>query len=220
MYGSIIYEMSGKKIYSLLKRARLNILFFFLIVAVASVFRLTNLDLMEFKIDEASNLFLASRLINDQSILPAGTATSIGILNPPFFIYFLIPITFVSQDPKFAAFIIALINCLSIGFLYLVINKYYGQKLAVITSLLIALSPWSILFSRKIWPPDLVLPFAVVIFYSLHKTILEKNTKCWIVLIASLVLLFQLDLIYVFFSFLLTLNFNKLHSNFIKHTIN
>ncbi|MDO8658055.1 MAG: glycosyltransferase family 39 protein, partial [Candidatus Levybacteria bacterium] len=186
-----------------MRKKIIEIILFLSVVALASVFRLTNLELMEFKADEATNLLLATRLVSGHSILPGGIATSVGILNPPFFIYLLTPFTFISQNPKFIAFIIAFINCLSIGLLFVVIKKYYNQKLAIITSSLIALSPWSILFSRKIWPPDLVLPFAVAILYSLHKIVIEKKMKFWIILTASLIFLFQLDLAYLFFSSIL-----------------
>lgn len=180
-----------------------NALFFLTIVALSSIFRLTNLDLVEFKADEASNLLLATRIFFDHPLPYAGIATSVGILNPPFFIYLLIPFTLISTDPKILSFFIALINVLSIGFFFLIIKKYYNQTLAFIASLLIAFSPWSIILSRKIWPPDMALPFVVLCIYSLHKIIVDKKMKFSIILITTLTLLSQLDLTYILFSFFL-----------------
>jgi len=183
----------------------LNFVLFLIVIVLSAIFRLTNLDLIEFKTDEAGNLLLASRLLFDHPLPPGGLATSVGILNPPLFNYLLLPFTFISIDPKFITFIIAFTNVLAIGFLFLIIKKYYNQTLALIVSLLIAFAPWAVLFSRKIWPPDIVLPFAVVIFYSIHKIIIEKKTKFWIPLSAFLLLITQLDLAYVFFAVILFL---------------
>lgn len=196
-----------------------NILFFFAIVALSSIFRLTNLDLVEFKTDEASNLLLATRIFFGHPLPYAGIATSVGILNPPFFIYLLIPFTLISFDPKTITFLIALINTLSIGFLFLIIKKYYGKTPAIITSVLIAFSPWSIILSRKIWPPDMVLPLIVLCIYSLHKIIIDQKSKFLIVLTVILVLLPQLDLIYIFFSFFLMLFFLLTNRNIYKKYI-
>lgn len=183
----------------------LNFVLFLIVVALSAIFRLTNLDLIEFKTDEASNLLLSSRVLFGHSLPPGGIATSTGILNPPLFNYLLLPFTFISVDPKFITFIIAFANVLAIGFLFLIIKKYYNQTLAFIVSLLVAFSPWAIIFSRKIWPPDIVLPFAVVILYSIHKIIIEKKTKFWIPFSAFLLLITQLDLAYIFFALILFL---------------
>lgn len=183
----------------------LNLVLFLIVIVLSAIFRLTNLDLIEFKTDEASNLLLSSRVLFGHALPPGGIATSTGILNPPLFNYLLLPFTFISVDPKFITFIIALSNALAIGFLFLIVKKYYSQTLAFIISLLIAFSSSAIIFSRKIWPPDIVLPFAVVIFYSIHKIIVEKKTKFWIPLSAFLLFVTQLDLAYVFFSLILFL---------------
>lgn len=180
-----------------------NALFFFLIIALSSIFRLTNLDLVEFKADEASNLLLATRIFFSHPLPYAGVASSVGILNPPFFIYLIIPLTLISLDPKIISFFIALINVLSIGFFFLIIKKYYNQTLAFIASVLIAFSPWSIILSRKIWPPDMVLPFIILCIYSLHKIIVDKKMKFLIILSTSLTLLSQLALTYILFPFFL-----------------
>ncbi|OGH20268.1 MAG: hypothetical protein A3D74_04495 [Candidatus Levybacteria bacterium RIFCSPHIGHO2_02_FULL_37_13] len=183
----------------------LSFVLFLIVIALSSIFRLTNLGLIEFKIDEASNLFLSARVLFGHTLPSGGIATSTGILNPPLFNYLLLPFTLISVDPKFITFIIAFSNVLAIGFLFLMIKKYYNQTLSFIVSLLIAFSPSAIIFSRKIWPPDIVLPFAVVIFYSIHKIIIEKKIKFWIPLSAFLLYVIQLDLAYVFFAFILFL---------------
>lgn len=172
-------------------------LFFLIILLFAFTFRLTNLDLIEFKTDEAVNLILASKLA------PGGTVSSIGILNPPLFNYLLAPLTFFTLDPKIFSLFIGLLNSFSIAFFYLITRKYYGQVIAFTSSILFALSPWAIIYSRKIWEQDLLVPFFIILFYSLHKILKEKKEIFYLPLAISSVLLIQLHQIAVFFVILL-----------------
>lgn len=172
---------------------------FFLIFACTALFRITNLDIIEFKIDEASNLFLASLPLFGHPFASGGIVSSIGILNSPLFNYILFPILLISLDPQTVVFFIAMANSLSNGLLYLIIRKYYNNTLAVITTLLIAFSPWSILFSRKIWPPDLIFPLLVILFFSIHKILIDKKTAFWIPVLFVSLFLIQLEMASGFF---------------------
>lgn len=172
---------------------------FFLIFACTALSRITNLDIIEFKIDEASNLFLASLPLFGHPFPPGGIVSSIGILNSPLFNYILFPILLISLEPQVVVFFIALANSLANGFFYLIIRKYYNNTLAIITTLLIAFSPWSILFSRKIWPPDLIFPLFVILFFSIHKILIDKKTVYWIPAISASLFLIQLEMASGFF---------------------
>ena len=178
---------------------------FFFIFLIASIFRVTNLDLIEFKTDEAVNLLLASRPLFGHPFPPGGTVSSLGVLNPPLFNYILFPITAISLDPKFITFFIGFINSLAIAFLFLVIRKYYGLSIALITSVLMAFSPWAILYSRKIWMQDLLIPFFVVLFFSIHKLVVEKKQIFWLPYASCSFFLIQLHPISFLFIALITL---------------
>lgn len=175
------------------------IILFFIIVIFSSLFRTTNLSLIEFKADESINLFLASRPLFGHPLPPGGTVSSVGILNPPLFNYILFPFLLVSLDPKIISFCIGLLNSFAIGFLFLIINRYYGLKIALIASILLAFSPWSIIFSRKIWAQDFIFLLMIPFVLSLHKIIIEKKMFYWTVLTFSSLLLIQLHQSTIFF---------------------
>lgn len=177
---------------------------FLLILAASSLFRLTNLEFIEFKKDEAINLFLASRPFFGHSFPPGSTVSSLGILNPPLFNYLLIPALFFSFNPISISFYIALINSFSIAFLFLIIKRYYSFPIAIITTILMAFSPWSIIFSRKIWAQDFIVPLFVPIFYSAHKIIYDKNKIYWFPFSLFSILLIQIHQSNIFFIGLLT----------------
>lgn len=198
------------------KFLRLDIIIFSIILLFSLIFRITNLDLIEFKTDEAVNLALASRPFFGHSFAPGGTVSSIGVLNPPLFNYILTPLTFFTLDPKAFSFLIALVNSISIALFYLVVKKYYGQIIAFTSSTLFAFSPWAIFFSRKIWTQDLLIPFFVLMFYSLHKTIEERKQIFWLPFTISSLFLIQLHEVSIIFIILISLSllFQKVKLNF------
>lgn len=193
-------------------------LLFLLIFLLSTTFRITNLDLIEFKTDEAVNLLLASRPLFGYSFPYGGTVSSLGILNPPLFNYILFPIVAINLDPKFVSFTIALINSFSVAFFFLIVRRFYGLSIALISSTLFALSPWAILYSRKIWMQDLLIPFFLIVFYSVHKLILDKKSIYWLpYTFASLILiqLHQASLIFVAILTLFLLRTVKLNFKYI-----
>lgn len=193
-----------------------DVLFFFIILGFSLLFRVTNLDLIEFKTDEAVNLLLAARPALGHSLPPGGTVSSIGILNPALFNYIISPLTFFTLDPRAFSFLVGLINSLAIILFYFVVKKYYGKITAFVSSILFCLSPWAILYSRKIWTQDLLIPFFILMFYSLHKIIKEKKQIFWIPFTFSSLLLIQLHQASLFFIALVViiLVFEKVKINF------
>ncbi len=189
---------------SLFKK-RGNIVFLLVVLISAFAFRVTNLDLIEFKTDEAINLFLSLRPLLGYSFPPGGTVSSIGILNPPLFNYLLFPMVAVSADPRFISFLIAVINSISIAALFLIIRRYYSATLAFVTAILMAFSPWAIIYSRKIWMQDLLVPFFVIMFLSIHKLLVEKKQIYWILFVLSSLFLIQLHQTSIVFIFPITL---------------
>lgn len=177
---------------------------FTIITALAAIFRTIYPELIEFKADEAQNLFLAARPIFGHPFPPGATVSSIGILNPPLINYLLFPFTLISLNPKAISLMIGLLNSLFIGIFFLIVKKYYGMITAIFSSLLMAFSPWMILFSRKIWAQDLLVPFVVILFLSIHKLLVDKKTKYWLVYTLISLLLIQLHQSSLIFIIILT----------------
>ncbi len=180
-------------------RQKHSLISFFVVLLSALSFRITQLDLIEFKADEAINLLLAARPLFGHEFVSGGTVSSLGVLNPPIFNYILFPIALISLDPQIASLTIALINVAAILGFYFLVKRYYSLTTATIASLLISFSPWSILYSRKIWMQDLLMPFTVLLLLSIHKLIIEKNEKYWILYTASSLILIQLHPISIVF---------------------
>lgn len=178
-----------------------------LIFFLASIFRIFNLDLIEFKFDEAYTVFQMEQFYAHPYLMQVGPPQSTGVYNPPLYNYILIFFSLFSRDPQYLSFVIALINTIFIMLFYLVIRRFYGNLTAVFSSLLIALSPWSIIFSRKIWIPDLILPFMVGFLFFLHRFLFDKKSGSLVPTFIMLGLLVQMHASGWFFAFVTILIF-------------
>lgn len=162
------------------------------IFILSSIFRLSNLNLIEFKSDEATTVYQTVRFFEQPYLIERGLISGIGVYNFPFFNYLMIALAVWSRDPQFLSWIIALINSLLVSVFFLFVKKYYGFITAFFASLLLAFSPWGIIFSRKIWAQDLIFLFFIPILWLLHEIILKKNTKVIFPMFLLLTLLVQL----------------------------
>lgn len=163
-----------------------------IIFIFSSSFRLSNLDLIEFKSDEATTVYQTVRFFDRPYLIQRGLISGTGVYNFPLFNYLIIPLSLWSRDPLVLSGLIALINSLLVVLFFFMVKKYYSLLTAVFASLLLAFSPWSVLFSRKIWAQDLINLFLIPFLCLLHELILRKNTKVILPLFILLTLLIQL----------------------------
>lgn len=159
-----------------------------IVFAAAAIFRLTYLDLIEFKLDEARDVYEMVKFYKEPYLMQRGTIQSTGVYNPPLWYYLLVLISLPSRHPQYLSWMIALLNSGAVVAFYLVVRKYYGNLVGLVSSLLLAFSPWAILFSRKIWAPDLLMLFIVPLFYYLH----QSGSKKWFWMALFLSLITQL----------------------------
>lgn len=147
------------------------------IMLLAAYLRLSNLDLTEFKLDEAHICSKAAEFLASGRPPLVGIGSSVGAANPPLFIYLTaIPISF-SKNPAVIAGFIALLNVGAVLGCYLLTRKYFGEKVGLIATLLFAVSPWAVFYSRKIWAQDLLPPFVGLFFAAVFSTIVKRKPR-------------------------------------------
>jgi len=162
-------------------------------LAAAAAARLSWLDLMEFKADEANACRLALHVLGysqpgiGRFFPTAGLVSSVGIPNPPLFVYLVaVPLAIV-RSPIAAAVAIAGANVLAIWLTYVAGTRCFGRFAGVTAAALLALSPWGIVFSRKIWAQDL-LPLCTALFIlQLHALCVERRGRAafWLIVVAG-----------------------------------
>ena len=131
------------------------------------VLRLWGLDAMEFKSDEFRDILNAYRAARAPWSAPLligeGTNVSPGIF---FYQFLAVPVS-ITRDPVSVARFIALLNVAAIPGLFLLIRRVFEPRVALWATALFATAPWMIVFSRKIWNPDLLVPFLIITLYLL-----------------------------------------------------
>ena len=164
-----------------------------LTIAAAAVSRFAWLDLMEFKGDEANACRLALHVLGYRepgvrSFFPTeGLVSSVGVPNPPLFIYLIALPLAVVRSPIAAAACVAALNVLAVWLSYWAGQRLFSRFVGVAAAALLALSPWGIIFSRKIWAQDLLPLCGVLFLLQLHWFVVEGRQRAlfWLVVIAA-----------------------------------
>lgn len=147
------------------------------IIILAAVLRLSAISYVEFKGDEAVNSFMALDIVRNGVFHLTGDMSSVGALNPPAFVYMLCVPYFFSADPVVASFFVVLINLAALWLCYMFCKKFYGDRAALIATLLFATNPWAVLYSRKIWANNLLPLFVIGFFYFLCDVVISGKSK-------------------------------------------
>jgi len=184
---------------------RSDLIAILLILLVSALLRLLNLNYMEFKGDEANNLFVASHIALGRGFPLVGIGSSIGTYNPPLFNYLMAFPLFFSRNPVVATGFIALFNCAAVALCYVFCRRFFGRIVAVITAVFFAVNPWAVFYSRKIWQPDLLPLFVIGFFYGLFAVVCEGRKKHLLTCFACLAATTQLHLSSIYFCVVLVL---------------
>ena len=164
-----------------------------LLIALAAVLRMAQPTLVEFKRDEATVVRLA-QAISYEGYLPAvGVDSSLGIDNLPLTLYLMALPLRLWSDPLAAVLATAALNTLAVAATYLLTRAILDRRAAAIAAFLFAVSPWAVLYARKIWCRTLPL-FTVALIASLIATLVWKRRWALVGVFISLAALLGLQL--------------------------
>lgn len=149
------------------------------IILVALVVRLGWVGLTEFKADEA-RLFSAALETAGGRFAVRGISSSVGFPNFPMSVWlYALPLA-IRPHPYAATLFTGLLSVAALAGAYWLARRYWGRTAALLAALLFAVSPWAILFSRKIWAQNLLPPFLVLWAISAALAFVEAR-RGWIV---------------------------------------
>jgi Dolichyl-phosphate-mannose-protein mannosyltransferase len=150
-----------------------------LILALAAVPRLGWLDLVEFKADESATLTVAAGIAHGRVLPLVGIVSSLGLPNAPFFVYLMALPELFSRDPRLATAFVGALDVGSVLATYIFVARYVDRVAAVSAALLFAVSPWGIIYSRKVWEQDALPFFVTLAFFALFEA-LTRGRRFWI----------------------------------------
>ena len=159
------------------------------VLAVAAALRLSRLDLLEFKGDEAYATHIVLRALHGGGWPQIGLLSSVKVMNPPLFLYLLVPMFAISTSPVFVSGCIAVIGVLTVAMCWHIGRRYYGPVAGMVSAALFAVSPWAVICSRKIWAHDLVPLMTAGTLWALHALVRDGRKKAvfWVVLLPLMI---------------------------------
>ncbi len=138
-----------------------EIILVLLILGAAGALRMAAPGLTEFKADEARLLSLALDMAGGQGLALRGISSSVGFPNFPASVWaYALPVA-IWPHPYAATLFTGLLATLAVAACYWFVRRYWGSRAALFATLFYAVSPWAVLFARKIWAQDL-LPLLVM----------------------------------------------------------
>lgn len=146
------------------------------ILLLAAAVRLALPGLTEFKADEGRLLTAALRM-SDGEFAFRGISSSVGFPNAPMSVWiYSIPLL-IWQHPYAATLFTGLLSVIAVAGIYWLGRRYWGVSAATVAALMLAVSPWAILFSRKIWAQNLLPVFGVGWAISAVLTFVEGRSR-------------------------------------------
>lgn len=150
---------------------RVELLLAVAIMLLAAGLRLYDLRHAQYRNDDDTMFWLASQIVSSGSLPSWGMWSSLGVLNGPTAVYVLsVPVAVFGTELGATSFM-ALVNVVAVGATYVAVRHVFGTRLALITALLLAVNPWSVVYSRRTWLNAALPLFSVLFFWALLSTI-------------------------------------------------
>ena len=161
------------------------------ILVLAGWLRLHDLNQAEFQWDQAEISKWALELGQEGVFRWIGPVSSTGIDTFPAAIWlYAIPYS-VSTNPIVATGFVALINLTAVLGCYLLSRRWFGTHAALMATLLYAVAPWAVLYSRKIWHTVLLPPLVLMYVWTGWLAFVRRSRAGLVVHGLSLALLVQ-----------------------------
>ena len=154
------------------------------LVGLAGLLRMNWVGISEFKADEARLLALALDMADGQIAL-RGISSSVGLPNFPMSVWLYAMPLVVWPHPYAATLFTGLLNTVAVLACYWLVRRYWGMMAAVAATLMFAVSPWAVIFSRKIWAQNLLPIFVILWVIGLTLALVERKPRfMWLALMA------------------------------------
>ncbi len=150
------------------------------IVFVALGLRVSRLDLMEFKGDEAQAIELTLPIFERGEWPEVGLVSSVQVHNPPLFLYLVaLPMTLTFNPMVVTGLLVGGLGTLAVLLCWAVVRPRFGALVALTGAAMMAVSPWVVLYNRKVWAQDVLPIFTVLTLHVLFA--LGERRKTWLV---------------------------------------
>jgi hypothetical protein len=162
------------------------------IVLLAAALRLAWPGLSEFKLDEAHLYALALEVAEFKALPLHGIGSSVGLPNTPLSVYlFALPLL-LWKSPLAATLFVGALNTGAVALTHVMARRYWGDRVALLATLLYACAPWAVIYSRKIWAQDVLPVFVVGYGFTALLVFVEARPRWLVAHVALLAVIAQI----------------------------
>jgi len=153
-----------------------KIILFFILLAAAFL-RLYKIDqYMTFLGDEGRDVLVVYNLLHGTPTLLGPTASVGGFFLGPIYYYFMAPFLWIfNYNPVGPAVMVALFGIATVWLVYKVGKDFFNPLTGIIASLLYAISPLVVGYSRSSWNPNLMPFFSLLSLYVLYHAVSDRR---------------------------------------------
>jgi 4-amino-4-deoxy-L-arabinose transferase-like glycosyltransferase len=163
-----------------------------LALLVGGWLRLFALDRTTWLDDQTQLLDMARNAILRGMIPTTGIPASVGILNSPISIYFLLPIAAFTANPLPQTIMVALWNVVGVAICYVAALRGFGRRVAAWSALFFAVCPASVWYSRFLWQQNYIAPLLGLWALTLFAAVKDRGGRWFaphIILLIACILL-------------------------------
>lgn len=149
------------------------------ILSIAAFLRLYRIgDYITFLGDEGRDVLTVYSILHGHFTLLGPTSSVGGFFLGPIYYYFMAPFLWAfNYQPVGPAVMVALVGVATVGFVYKVTAEFFGKKAGLIASLLYAVSPLVITYSRSSWNPNVMPFFSLLTMYLIYKAVISRKLR-------------------------------------------
>jgi len=177
------------------------------IFVLAAILRFWRIDEYQtFLGDEGRDVLVVKRMLLDGKFTLLGPITSVGsIYMGPVYYYLMAPFLYLWRfDPVGPAVMVALLSLCTILIIYKIGKDYFHSAVGLIAAFTYSIARLSVVYGRSSWNPNVVPFFAVLLMFSVIKSLVDHKNSFLILAGLSLGILIQLHYItFLFFPVLI-----------------
>lgn len=177
------------------RKHRYEAVLFALVILLAAFFRFYRLDeYMTFLGDEGRDALVVKGILTGQHFPAVGPPMSVGnvYLGPLYYYMMAVAMAIFWLSPVAAAGMVALIGLASVVLIYYLARQWFGVLAALVASLLYAVSPVVVTYSRFSWNPNPVPFFTLLSIFGLYQAHRSRDFRWFILTGASLAAAIQM----------------------------
>lgn len=147
------------------------------IFLIALFMRIVRIDaFLAYHEDQVRDMLFIQHIFSNKEFILLGPKASVGnFYLPPFWYYLMGFVYLFSHSPVYQGVMVAVLSAATTVILFILGYRFFGTKIAIVSSVLYALSPISIEYSRFAWNPNPIPFFVALTLLGLYEFMFHKK---------------------------------------------